>query len=237
MADAFPEPRQPVFNVPGVIIVVLGVLIAVHLGRSALPASEGLWWLAVLAFVPARYSGLVHEIPGGEVAALTSPFSHMLVHADWLHLGLNAVWLLAFGAVLARRLGPLRFLAFSIAGGLAGALAFFLFNPDLAVPVIGASGAVAAMMGGVMRILFSAIDAGQGPLLRAEPRLVPRMPLSEALTDRRVVVASAVFIAINLFAMFGFGTPGEAGTIAWEAHLGGYFFGLLAFAFFDIAPQ
>jgi membrane associated rhomboid family serine protease len=231
------QSREPIFNVPGVILAVLGLLILVHLALSMLPAGDALWWLVVLAFIPARYSGMASEIPGGDLAAFTSPFTHMLVHADALHLGLNALWLLAFGTGLARRLGPLRFLAFTVAGGLAGALAFFAAHPDLAVPVIGASGAVSAMMGGVMRFLFTAIDRGEGHLLRDRPTAVPRMPLPVALRDRRVVGASLVFIVINLLAIIGFGQLGEAGSIAWEAHLGGYLFGFLAFSYFDIAPQ
>lgn len=235
------ERREPIFNVPGVVLGALAVLVAVHVARALLPEEDGLWWLVALAFIPVRYSdmaqGIVQDIPGGSLAGFTSPFTHILVHADIVHLGLNGLWMLAFGAVLARRLGSLRFLAFAISGGLAGALAFYLANPEVPAPVIGASGAVAAMMGGVMRFLFSAIDRGEGPLLGENPALVPRMSLATAFMDRRVVGASAFFIAINLLAIVGFGRLGEAGAIAWEAHLGGYFFGILAFGFFDIALQ
>lgn len=227
---------EPVFNVPGVVIAVLAVLIAVHVTLSLLPEESSVWWGIALAFVPARYAGFSDQIPGGAMAAFTSPFTYMLVHANVMHLVMNSVWLLAFGAVLARRLGAARFLAFSIAGGLAGALAFYVANPELIAPVIGASGAVAAMMGAVMRFLFVAIDRGEGHLLRDAPEAVGRAPVMAALRDRRVLGASAVFIAINLFAIVGFGSVGS-GAIAWQAHLGGYFFGFLAFALFDIAPR
>jgi membrane associated rhomboid family serine protease len=139
--------------------------------------------------------------------------------------------------VLNKRLGAWRFIAFGIAGGIAGALAFLLAHKGLLEPVIGASGAVAALMGGVMRFLFSAIDRRQGYLLRDNPKLIPRMSLIEAVTDRRIVMATLVFIGLNLLAIIGFGSFGSAGSVAWEAHLGGYAFGLFAFALLDDAPQ
>ena len=147
------------------------------------------------------------------------------------------LWLLAFGSVLCARIGTLRFLAFSISGGIAGALLFLALNPGLAAPVIGASGAVAAMMGGVMRFLFNAIDRGQGYLLRKNPAAIPRVPLCSALRDPRIVFFSIVFIAINLLTTFGFGRFGASGAVAWQAHVGGYLFGLLTFSAFDTAPQ
>ena len=134
-------------------------------------------------------------------------------------------------------MGAWRFLAFSVFGGVAGALAFLVANPGLAAPVIGASGAIAAMMGGVMRFLFPAIDQKRGYLLRDSPAAIPRMSLMQSLTDKRIVLASIVFVGLNLMAIIGFGGMGEMHAIAWEAHLGGYFFGLLAFAAFDVAAQ
>ncbi|MBN9353764.1 MAG: rhomboid family intramembrane serine protease, partial [Hyphomicrobium denitrificans] len=93
------------------------------------------------------------------------------------------------------------------------------------------------MMGGVMRFLFNAIDRREGYLLREQPRSIPRMSLAQSLKDRRVVLASLVFVGVNLLAIVGFGKFGESGAIAWEAHIGGYVFGLFAFGAFDAATQ
>lgn len=221
------------FNVPTAVLVTLAVLIAVHAALSMLSPDDYTSWVLALAFIPARYAGLADQIPGGGVAQVTSFVSYMTVHADITHLAFNSLWLLAFGSVLCARLGALRFLAFSIAGGICGALLFMLFNPGLAAPVIGASGAVSAMMGGVMRFLFSAIDRGEGYLLRHQPSAIPAVTIREALRDRRIVLASLAFLGINLLAIIGFGKLGETGAIAWEAHIGGYLFGLLAFGLFD----
>ena len=229
--------REPIFNIPLGVLFTLAVLVAVHVALSLLSAEQFTWWVLALAFIPARYAGLAAELPGGAPAMVTSFVTHMAVHADIVHLGFNAGWLLAFGSVLCWRLGSVRFLLFSILGGVAGALLFLALNAGLEAPVIGASGAVAAMMGGVMRFLFPAIDARQGYLLRENPSAIPLMPLADAIRDRRIVLASIIFVALNLLAIVGFGKFGVSGTIAWEAHVGGYLFGLLAFGLFDIAPQ
>lgn len=221
------------FNVPGAVLGILAVLIAVHVALSMLPPEQYSWWVLALAFIPARYSGFADQIPGGSVAEVTSFVTHMLVHADITHIAFNGLWLLAFGSVLCARLGGLRFIIFSICGGICGALLFLLFNPGLAAPVIGASGAVSAMMGGVMRFLFNALDRGEGYLLRHNPSAIPAVTIMGALRDSRIVLSSIVFIAINLLAIIGFGKMGEAGAIAWEAHIGGYLFGLFAFGLFD----
>lgn len=229
--------REPIFNVPGGVLAILVILIAVHAGLALLGPQQFEWWVLALAFIPARYAGAAAELPGGDTSAVTSFVTHMAVHADLVHLGFNAAWLLAFGSVLCARIGNVRFFAFSILGGIAGALLFLWFNPGLAAPVIGASGAVSAMMGGVMRFLFNAIDRGEGYLLRHDPRAVPSMSLARSLTDRRIVLASLLFLGVNLLAIIGFGNFGESGAIAWEAHIGGYIFGLCAFGIFDSATH
>jgi membrane associated rhomboid family serine protease len=229
--------REPIFNIPGGVLATLAIFLAVHVVLSLMPEEQSTWWILALAFIPARYSGLAGELPGGDTAAITSFVTHMAVHADLIHLGFNAAWLLAFGSVLCARLGNLRFFSFSISGGIAGAILFLLLNPGLAAPVIGASGAISAMMGGVMRFLFGAIDRREGYLLREHPRAIPRVSLVQCLQDRRVIFASLIFLLLNLLAMLGFGKFGETGAIAWEAHIGGYIFGLCAFSLFDAAPQ
>ena len=229
--------REPIFNVPGAVLVLIGTMIAVHAGRQYLSAEDGYRFLVAMAFIPARYTGFAHDIPGGGIATVTSFITHMFIHADSVHLAVNSAWLLAFGSVLCRRMGALRFLAFSMCGGIAGAVAFLVLNPGLSVPVIGASGAVSAMMGGVMRFLLSAIDRGEGHLLSQNPAAIPAMSLKACLTDRRIVLSSIVFVAINLLTIAGVGQLGTVGSIAWEAHLGGYFFGLFAFALLDTAMQ
>jgi membrane associated rhomboid family serine protease len=220
------------FNVQSSVLALLAAMVAVHLVRMGLSQDWDTWLTLALAFIPARYSGFAGMLPGGDVAAVTSFLTHAFVHGDWFHLGLNAAWLVAFGGAVANRIGTVRFLLFFAFCAVAGAATFLLFNPGAAVPVIGASGAISGLMGGTMRFLFTAVDGRGLAALREDPRSAPLMPLAQALTDKRVVLVTVVFVAANILAVLGLGSMGESG-IAWEAHIGGYFAGLLAFGFFD----
>ncbi len=226
---------EPIFNVPGSVLAVLALLLAVHVLLTALAEEWSTWLLLALAFIPARYSGYAGMLPGGEVAAITSFLTYAVVHGSLLHLGFNAAWLVAFGGAVAKRVGTVRFLALSAFCAVAGAVTFLAFNRGLMAPMVGASGAVSGLMGATMRFLFSAIDADGLRGLRENPEGVPLMPLVRALTDRRVLVVTGAFILVNFLAVLGLGGV-STGGIAWEAHLGGYFAGLLAFGVFDRTP-
>lgn len=224
---------EPIFNVPRSVVLILAVLALVHVGRGLLSADDDTWLVLAAAFIPGRYGPMGWELPGGEVALVTSPFTHMLFHGDWVHLALNSAWLLAFGGAIAERTGTARFYAFFIACGLAGAGAFYLANKDLMQPMIGASGAISGLMGGALRFLFPALNSGGFRRLREAPRSVPLMSLGEALTDRRILVTSAMLVVINLLTIVGFGAAQSGAGIAWEAHLGGYLLGLFTYGLFD----
>src|SRR5262249_13759849 len=98
---------EPMFNVPPVVAATVAVLILIHFVRDLiLPQSLDLAVLAWFAFIPARYdpTPLVHgAYPGGLAADVWTFVTYALLHGNWLHLGLNAVWLLAFGTPVARR--------------------------------------------------------------------------------------------------------------------------------------
>ncbi len=225
------ETRQPVFNVPGIVLATIVLLLAVHSLRAFVlgpVADERL--IFDTSFVPACYGIDCAELYGRSVGAgLWTPLTHALLHGDWTHLTLNAVWLLAFGAPVARRLGSLRYAAFLTAGALAGAAVFFVRDPNLLAPMIGASGAVSALMGGACRFAF-------GPLGRdpQEQRFAPRLTVAESMSNRTILVFVVIFFATNLLTASSFGTYlGGGAPIAWEAHLGGFVLGFLAFGLFE----
>jgi len=224
--------REPIVNAPYVILGLLAAFALVHVVRAFLSELDDAYVILALGFIPARYGGSPFELPGGDVSAVTSLFTHMFVHGDVLHLLINSAWLLAFGTPLARRLGAMRFLVFSAVCGVAGALTFLALNPGLLAPMIGASGAVSGMLGGLLRFLFNAMDRGGAGLIPEGAREVPRMDLGEMLHDRRVLLTVALWVVLNFLFSLGFGGLAEQG-IAWEAHLGGFFAGLLIFGAFD----
>jgi membrane associated rhomboid family serine protease len=232
-----PPANEPVFNVHAVVVAVLALLVSVHVARSFLSPDHDLWVVVAGAFIPGRYGTGGTELPGGVSALYLSPLTHMFLHGDWLHLALNAAWLLAFGGAIAARTGTLRFLIFFVLCGLGGALAFYIVNPELVQPMIGASGAISGLMGGTLRFLFPAMESGGFRRLREAPRTIPLMSLSETLQDRRVLMTSAILVVLNLLTIIGFGTAQYSGGIAWEAHLGGYVIGLFTYGLFDNVRQ
>jgi membrane associated rhomboid family serine protease len=233
----FQEPERtvraqpPAFNVPGVVLVLIVLLGAVHAARTYLigPVVDDRI-IEDFAFIPACYShacGQLFDRPDG--ALIWSPLTHALLHGDWTHYGLNALWLVAFGSPVARRIGPVRFTVFAVVGALAGAAAFFIVNPDLMDPVIGASGIVSALMGGACRFAFSGLQR-RVPAVGVPPRL----SIGQALSDRTILFFVAVFFATNLVTATAVGSYFSGGAqIAWEAHIGGFLFGFLAFGLFD----
>ncbi len=220
------------------VLTLLAIMLAVMGYRLLLNPEADDAFVLLLALIPARLAGYAAELPGGTAAIYSEFITHMFIHADAMHMAFNGAALLAFGGALEKRIGALRLLLFFATCGLAGAAAFIAFNPGLLAPMIGASGAIAGLMGGVMRYFFSAMDKRGGlRQLNEAPRSIPLKSLSAAVRDRRLQVVTASFIAMNLAAMVGFGDINASNAIAWEAHVGGYLAGFLLFGIFDIAPR
>jgi membrane associated rhomboid family serine protease len=227
---------QPIFNAPRVVIWLLACFFAVHLARWLSPADVSLWWTAALAFVPARYGALPPELPGGGIAAITSFITHLFVHGDLAHLFINSAWLLAFGSPVARRTDTVRFLAFFFLTGIAGALFYLATNGPVLTFVVGASGAISGLMGAAFRFLFQKTEVGGALGAARAAQTVPLMPLIETLRDARILMAILAWTLINVALAWGALGLTDAAGIAWEAHLGGFYVGLLTFGFFDRKP-
>lgn len=225
--------HEPIFNMPGSVLALIVAFAAVQAVRAMLPDETANRLTVALAFVPARYSGLADELPGGTLACYTSFLTHAFVHGDLGHLAINSMWIAAFGSAIARRTGTLRFLAFFALCAIAGAAAFLAFNVGLLAPMVGASGAISGMMGAAMRFLFRGLEEGGITMLRDRPRQIPLMTVAEALRDRRVLSTTGIWLGVNLLALLGLGGLGGGGQIAWEAHIGGYAAGLLTYGLFD----
>ena len=154
------------------------------------------------------------------------------MHASWLHLGLNMVWLVAFGSPLANRIGALRFVLFWAVCVIGSLALHFVAKPDDLVPVVGASGAISGMMGAAARFGFR-IDRSSGEAGFAGPR----MTLMQTLMHKQAVIFLGVWLLINLAAGAGLDLSGSDGSIAWEAHIGGMLTGLLLIGLFDPGPK
>lgn len=165
---------------------------------------------AVLAgFIPARASGL--ELPGAVPAALT-PLSATLVHAGLLHLVFNMVMLLVTGRALEPLLGAGRLLLLYIAGAYLAAAAQWAVQPSSITPMVGASGAVSALVAGY------ALLYGRQRVRHRDPRIAKLLG---------VLWLAAGWIGIQL--LFDWWAAAATGlNIATAAHVGGFIAGLLA---------
>jgi len=234
--------REPLFNIPPVIVVVLAVLALVHAVRILLfSEQQDIEFLLTFAFIPARYDSsfvLGGALPGGGAEVWTF-ITYAFIHADLTHLGVNVVWLLPFGSAVARRFGALRFLAFFMVTAAAGAALHLATHAGEPYPMIGASAAISGTMAGAMRFVFQ--RGGPLGLLRgADERAyhVPAIPLLGVLRDVRVLLFLVVWFGINI--LFGVGSLPITGIdqpVAWQAHIGGFLAGLLLFSWFDPKPD
>lgn len=236
-----PRTGPPAFNVPPVVLALLGGVIVIHAARSLLPAELDFQLLVGLAFIPARFGGPHGDLglPGGLAGDLWTWFSYAALHADAVHVTVNSIWFLAFGSAVARRFGTARFLALSAAAAAAGAAAHLVSHWGEPTPMIGASAVVSAYMGAAIRFVFDP-RIGIGGLGSGDARAVhaPVLPLSRALRNRTVLAFVIVWFGINfLFGLGAVAVPGASGTIAWQAHIGGFLVGLFGFRLFDPAER
>ena len=230
---------QPIFNLPPVIAALSAILVLVHVVRAVVDDDTDLQILLWFAFIPARYDSALAgnlPLPGGEAADFWTFVTYAFLHGDVTHLIVNLVWFLAFGSAVAWRFGTLRFIAFFAVTAAAGAGAHLLTNFGDIAPLVGASAAISGAMAAALRFAFE--DGGPLGFFRDGGRRtfhVPAAPLSRVLRNPQVLVFLGVWFFINL--AFGLGSLSEqfssGGTIAWEAHIGGFLAGLLLFRFFD----
>ncbi|NAZ38337.1 rhomboid family intramembrane serine protease [Rubellimicrobium sp. CFH 75288] len=199
---------------PVVVWLLIAACVLAFLHQVSLPPRILEVFLFHYALVPARFLGDLRSVaPGDPVVFLTN----MFLHGGWLHLILNMWTLWIFGPAVEDRLGSGRFLAFYLVCGLAAGLAHAFANPDSVVPALGASGAIAGVIGCYARMFPAA-------------RLVVMIPI--VIIPIFVEVRAAVF-ALVWFAMqavpglLSLGQDADAGGIAWWAHIGGFAAGWL----------
>ena len=186
------------------------------------PKSE-LEFILLFAFIPARYDASLligGVMPGGTAADIWTFVTYSLIHADFMHLGFNSIWLLAFGTPVARRFGAARFFAFFAVTAAAGAAAHLLTHARELQPMVGASASISGMMAASMRFAF---QRGGPVWSRGEDPAVyrlPALPLIEALSDRRILIFLIVWFGLNV--LFGLGSLSMTGARTIDGVAGAY---------------
>jgi len=255
--------REKIFNLPGGVIGLVGLFLAIHAMRVYLMTpDDDAWLFRTFAYVAGRVTFTFD--PDAVAAALTdlasasddtqlaiarfllgngslqpwTAVTYGFLHADWMHVILNSLWLVAFGAPVAQRLGPLRFLLLFAAGTVLGALAHHLMHPVQFVPLVGASAGVSAIMAAACRFVFQpGGPLGPADRLTYDPQEAVRTPsiaLADSWKDRRILQFVAAWFLINLAVGFLAVPLGMTQNgIAWEAHIGGFIAGFFFFRLFD----
>lgn len=189
----------------------LGISLEVDNPPHALETAQA--FVLEFGLIPCRLMDLC-AYPEDQPAPLFTMFSSMFLHGGFLHVGGNMLYLWIFGKNVEDTFGHARFSLFYLLSGVAAALTQVLASPASEVPMIGASGAVSGVLGAYL-ILF---------------------PQSRVLTLvtfgffwRLVSIPALVVLGfwIVLQVLNGLGAFGEAGSVAWFAHIGGFFAGML----------
>ena len=199
----------PLFNVgkiPQLVKVLLAIVVAVHTGATVFLDKPALWDLRqTLGFVPAYFSG---DLTMPNLFAWLGPITHMALHSGWLHLGVNSFMLLAFGTMVERALGAKRMVLIFALSGIAGALVFLVLHWGADVQLIGASGGISGLFGAALLMMQqNQSEANYGSV---------RVHMGGHNPWRMVWIWAGIMVLIGML---------TGGSIAWEAHVGGYLAG------------
>src|SRR5262245_20344344 len=170
-------------------------------------------WLKNAAFVPANYFE-----PGNVSQDVESVFLSMFLHGGWAHILGNMLYLWIFGDNVEDRLGRVRYILFYLAAGWVATLAHGLLNRESTTPSIGASGAIAGVLGAYM-VLFP------------KARVLTLLPLGFYLSLRELPALFVLGFWFVLQFFSGLVSLGarvsESTGVAWWAHIGGFVFGMV----------
>jgi len=209
MIPLYDENPTRIFPLITVLIIAANVVVFIY--ELILPSPQALeGFVRVAAIVP---YDVTHNL---DLRVSLTLFTSLFVHGGWLHIIGNMLYLWIFGNNIEDAMGHLRFALFYLLCGLGASAAQIAVNTNSSVPNIGASGAIAGVLGAYL-ILFPRARVVSLVTLGYFVRLV-RVP---------AVLVLGLWIVVQLFSgLASLGMP-EVGGIAWFAHLGGFLVGLL----------
>lgn len=186
--------------------IVTYFLIILNVIVFFLEMSGGTAFIEKWAFVPSRFLA----DPTKEFPTL---FTSMFMHAGWLHLLGNMLYLWIFGDNVEDRFGHGKFTLFYFLCGIAAIFAQLAFNPESSIPNVGASGAISGVLGSYL-------------LLYPKGRI--RVLMGQRVMHAPALLVIGLWIVLQLFSGFGsLQSTGEQGGVAYMAHIGGFVAGLL----------
>jgi membrane associated rhomboid family serine protease len=189
--------------------VVTYGLIAANVFLFLVELNGGETFVRDWAFIPSRFS---HD-PAGNVPTI---FTAMFMHGGWMHLFGNMLYLYIFGDNVEDRLGHLGYFLFYVACGIAATFAQYYFNSHSSLPNVGASGAIAGVLGAYI-LMF--------PHARVDVLVIRQ------IISLPAIAVIGFWIVLQLFSGFGSiartDETADAGGVAYMAHVGGFVAGLV----------
>ncbi len=205
--------ENPTHSTPWVTMALIAVNIAVFVFESSLSDAALMRFVTEWSFVPARF--LASPLSPHEIATL---FTSLFMHAGWLHVGGNMLYLWIFGNNIEDRFGRLGFAVFYIVAGLVATAAQLAAGGAVTIPQLGASGAIAGVLG-AYAILYPGAS------------VVTIIPIFFFIEVARV----PAFLVIGFWFLLQLGNGiaslapevASSGGVAWFAHIGGFATGLV----------
>ncbi len=200
--------------------LIIAACVAVYLWQFSLPTRAGEAIVYSLGVIPAVLFGRAELPPQLQmVPGWASVFTSMFLHGGWMHLLGNMLYLWIFGNNVEDAMGHGRFLVFYLLCGLAAALAQSLIDPGSTIPMIGASGAIAGVLGAYLML---------HP--RANVRVLLVIFFYIRLLNVPAVIVLGLWFALQLLS--GWGSSAEEGGVAFWAHIGGFVAGIVLIPLF-----
>ncbi len=207
--------HNPTRRIPAVNLLLIGINLAVF-GYQYFYLPQGpAYLIETLGFIPVEAIRLVDEPPLCPLPPVLTLFTSMFIHAGWLHLLGNMLYLWIFGDNVEDRLGPVRYLVFYFGCGMLAALVHAFLFAESRVPCVGASGAIAGVLGAYL-LFYPKARVSTLFVIFFFIRIV-RMPAMVLLGFWIVIQVVSGMTELS----------DRAGGVAWFSHIGGFAAGLL----------
>jgi membrane associated rhomboid family serine protease len=192
---------------PWVTLLIVLVNVVIFIYQTRLPAMQARQFIVRGAIIPYR---LTRE-PG--LPAAMTLFTSMFLHGGWMHLISNMLYLWIFGDNIEDAFGVIGYVLLYLGAGLVAATAQIAIDPTSVIPVIGASGAVAGVLGAYL-VLYP----------RARVRTLLFVFYLIRVIELPALIVLGSWFALQVINVLG----GAGGNVAWFAHIGGFIAGMLA---------
>ena len=204
------SPRTRTFPIVNTVIIAINIY--VFFRQLTLNNNQLVQFVYAYGLIPERFISNISE--GSFLAALTPLLAHQFMHGGWLHIGSNMLYLWVFGDNIEDRMGHIRYIIFYLLMGIAAGLTQIFLDTSSAIPVIGASGAVAGILGAYL------ISCPKARVLALVPIL-----FIFTLAEIPALIFLGFWFILQVFS--GIASIGVDVSVAWWAHIGGFVAGIV----------